>query len=367
MIKKVNSILAFILISFAALAQVPQLMSYQAVIRNATNDLATLTTVGMQISILQGSSTGTAVYVETQHPTTNANGLVSLSIGSGSVISGSFSQINWAAGPYFIKTETDLSGGSNYSITGVSQLMSVPFALYAANSTPGPAGNSLLNGPSNPTPATGNNGDFYINTNTDTIFGPKTSGSWTSLTSLVGPKGPSGGYPVHYIGEQYGGGIVFYVYEGGQHGLIAATADLSDPNGITWDNPNVGSDVFTNAQMDGLLAGKINTYLILAAQRTVVYGTADNSAAYKSVSYNGGNFSDWYLPSKFELNLLYLQKAVIGGFDTKIGYPYLSSTEFDTNNVWTQEFVAGTQSTSSFICPNGTKSCGGYARAIRAF
>jgi hypothetical protein len=108
-------------------------MSYQAVIRNSSNSLVVNTQVGMQISILQTTDSGTAVYVETQIPTTNINGLVSLAIGSGTT-TGHFSAIDWSAGPYFIKTETDPTGGSSYSIIGTSQLMSVPYALYAANS-----------------------------------------------------------------------------------------------------------------------------------------------------------------------------------------------------------------------------------------
>ena len=126
-----------------AFAQAPEKMSYQAVVRNTTNNLVTNQPVGMQISILQGSATGTAVYVETQTPTSNANGLVSLEIGGGSVVSGNMATINWANGPYFIKTETDPTGGSTYTITGTSQLLSTPYALYAktsGSSIPGPAG-----------------------------------------------------------------------------------------------------------------------------------------------------------------------------------------------------------------------------------
>ncbi|MEA3508406.1 MAG: FISUMP domain-containing protein, partial [Synergistota bacterium] len=74
---------------------------------------------------------GTAVYVETQTPTTNVNGLVSIEIGAGTVQSGDFTTIDWANGPYFIKTETDPAGGTNYTITGTSQLLSVPYALHA--------------------------------------------------------------------------------------------------------------------------------------------------------------------------------------------------------------------------------------------
>ena len=112
-------------------AQAPEKMSYQAVVRDASNNLTINQAVGMQITILQGSSTGTPVYVETQTPTTNTNGLVSLEIGSGTVVSGVFATTNWAAGPYYIKTETDPTGGISYTITGTSQLMSVPYALHA--------------------------------------------------------------------------------------------------------------------------------------------------------------------------------------------------------------------------------------------
>ena len=173
--KKTLSIVAGLLLTMSVFAQAPEKMSYQAVVRNTTNNLVTNQTVGMQISILQGSATGTAVYVETQTPTSNANGLVSLEIGGGTVVSGNMATINWANGPYFIKTETDPTGGSSYTITGTSQLLSTPYALYA-----------------------------------------KTSGSST----------PSGF--THYLGEAFNGGIIFYLYKGSdglEHGLIVALTE----------------------------------------------------------------------------------------------------------------------------------------------
>jgi hypothetical protein len=115
-------------------AQAPQLMSYQTVIRDINDRLVTSQSVGMQISILQGTSSGTVVYKETQTTNTNINGLASLSIGNGNVVSGTFAGINWAAGPYYIKTETDITGGTNYKIIGTAQLESVPYALYSGGS-----------------------------------------------------------------------------------------------------------------------------------------------------------------------------------------------------------------------------------------
>src|SRR6056297_4258855 len=129
--KKLFTILATVLLTASVFAQSPNGMSYQAVIRDVSDNLITDTEVGMQISILQDSESGTEVYVETQTPTTNANGLVSIEIGSGTPVTGTFAGIDWTNGPYYIKTETDPAGATSYSITGTSQLLSVPYALHA--------------------------------------------------------------------------------------------------------------------------------------------------------------------------------------------------------------------------------------------
>ena len=133
--KKISSLLIASMLSIVALAQSPEMMSYQAVVRDAGDNLVAATTIGMQISILQDSINGTAVYVETHAPTTNINGLVSLEIGAGSNVVGTFNAIDWSSGTYFIKTETDPTGGTSYTITGTSQLLSVPYALFAKNSS----------------------------------------------------------------------------------------------------------------------------------------------------------------------------------------------------------------------------------------
>ena len=111
----------------ASFAQAPQKMSFQAVIRNSSNGLVTDKSVGVRISILQGSSSGSLVYSETQNLRTNSNGLLTAEIGGAP----GFSSIDWANGPYYIKTETDPTGGTFYTITGTTQLMSVPYALHA--------------------------------------------------------------------------------------------------------------------------------------------------------------------------------------------------------------------------------------------
>ncbi|MFC0875519.1 FISUMP domain-containing protein [Saccharicrinis sp. FJH2] len=129
--KRLLIILTAIVFTVSVFAQPPEKMSYQAVIRDANNNLLPNQPVGMQISIMQESPDGAAVYVETQTPTTNENGLVSIEVGTGMVVSGGFANVDWAKGPYFIKTEADPTGGTDYTITGTSQLLSVPYALHA--------------------------------------------------------------------------------------------------------------------------------------------------------------------------------------------------------------------------------------------
>lgn len=132
--KKIYTLLATVIFSLSIFAQAPEKMSYQAVVRDGSDALVVSSTVGMQISILQTTSSGTAVYVETQTPTTNANGLVSIEVGSGTVVSGDFTTIDWSSDSYFIKTDIDPTGGTSYTISGASQLLSVPYALFAKNS-----------------------------------------------------------------------------------------------------------------------------------------------------------------------------------------------------------------------------------------
>jgi hypothetical protein len=130
--KKFYALLCTVLFTVAIFAQAPQKLTYQALIRNSSHALVTSTPIGMQISILKGSESGSPVYVETQTPTTNGNGLVTIEIGGGTVVSGSFATIDWADGPYFIKTEVATAAPlTTYTITGVSQILSVPYALHS--------------------------------------------------------------------------------------------------------------------------------------------------------------------------------------------------------------------------------------------
>ena len=279
-------------------AQAPQKMSYQAVIRTSSNLLTFNQIVGMRISVLQGSPTGTVAYSEIQTPSTNANGLVNLEIGTGSVISGTFTAINWANGPYFIKTETDPTGGNAYTIVGTNEFMSVPYALFSANVTPGPAG------------ATGPQGPI----------------------GLVGPPDN-----LHYIGELFGGGIVVKVYKilGIEHGLIAGLTDLS--SGMPWATAS-----YTSLSVSG---GATNPVDGLANSNAIVsdVGAGNTYAAGLCRASTVGGFNDWYLPAVLELqdciDAASIINRIIGnsnGIYLALSPRYWSSTQTGPTGAWYQ-------------------------------
>ena len=125
------TVLLFVALTLNVFAQSPEKMSYQAIIRAQDNSLVINSNISLKIIVHQGTVTGTNVYEETHSVITNNNGLVSLEIGTGRIATGNFSSIAWERGPYFIETKVDTAGGTNYNIIGITQLLSVPYALHA--------------------------------------------------------------------------------------------------------------------------------------------------------------------------------------------------------------------------------------------
>jgi len=312
---RIITICVAVLMTASIFAQTPEQMSYQAVIRDSADELVTNTQVGMQISILQGTANGSAVYVETQTPTTNINGLVSVEIGTGTIVSGDFSTIDWANGPYFIKTETDPSGGANYTITGTSELLSVPYALHAKTAE--------------------------------------------TAESLVGGDSGGGGF-THYIGEEFGGGVVFHLWkdaQGVEHGLIVDKTDLSTTQ--AWSNIDqtlIGPSA--QSSWDGLS----NSNAIEGQ-----YGHSNSVSALCLNSTNGGK-SDWYLPSIDELSLLWQSRFYVNKSLSAIGGAtvlptsayYWSSTESIATNAFNFDFDRG-------YANDYSKAWTYSVRAVRAF
>lgn len=128
--KQIINTIAAMILAVVSYAQAPNSFKYQAVIRDASGVILNNQNVGLQFTIQQGMPGGTAVYTETFAPTTNDYGLVNAEIGTGTTTD-DFSTIDWSAGPYFIETAVDVTGGTTYAIMGTSQLLSVPYALHA--------------------------------------------------------------------------------------------------------------------------------------------------------------------------------------------------------------------------------------------
>jgi hypothetical protein len=128
---QLSILLLFVTVTLKVFAQAPEKMSYQAIIRAQDNSLVINSLISLKVIIHQGSESGTGVYQETHSGNTNNNGLISLEIGKGTIITGEFSKITWERGPYFIETKVDITGGTNYNIIGITQLLSVPYALHA--------------------------------------------------------------------------------------------------------------------------------------------------------------------------------------------------------------------------------------------
>src|SRR5690554_5835793 len=375
--KKIITVCAVLLMTASVFAQAPEKMSYQAVVRDGSNALVSSTAVGMQISILQGSATGTAVYVETQTPTSNINGLVSLEIGSGTVVSGDFTTIDWANGLYFIKTETDPTGGTSYTITGTSQLLSVPYALHAktAETVTGTItetdfifGASVASGITGTDTINWNNKlDSY--TETDPIFGASVASgitgtdttNWnnkqdqlvagTNITIVGNTISATGGGSTNnfYLGQDTLGGIVFYIYigsDGNQHGLIV------NKNESTAQWQSSGTTTNATRSWDGVY----NTGLM----------TSSPAANYVNGLTDGG-FTDWYLPSIDELSILWHNRFHANNALNAGGFTLLSNTVL----YWSSTEDSATDALC-FLFNRGYSSSYGKSytysvRAVRAF
>ena len=384
--KKLITIFAAVLITASVFAQAPQKMSYQAVILNTSNALVTSTAVGMQISILQGSPTGTAVYVETQTPSTNANGLVSLEIGTGTIVTGTFAGINWATGPYFIKTETDPTGGTAYTIAGTNELMSVPYALFSANGTPGATGAAGTNGAVGATGAAGTNGTpgatGAAGTNgvdgavgaTGTVGATGAAGTTGSvgstgaagtngavgLTGLTGAVGATGSQGIQGIagndgavgatGSQGIQGIQGLTGLAGATGSVGATGSQG-PIGLTGaaggEGPfKLGKDtlggivyyIYIGADnlQHGLIVSKTESTAVWQASGTLTGANRTWDGAFNTTlmtssaaaTYIATLGAGWYLPSIDELSLLWQSRFTSNKALNTGGFTLLSTTAY---------------------------------------
>lgn len=190
--KLLFTISLFVISILHSYAQVPQLMSYQAVMRDVDGKLLSNQSISIRASIVQDSANGQVIYNEVHYAHTNANGLVTLKIGQGTLVNGLFEEIPWELGPFYLRCETDPSGGTNYSITGTNQLLSVPYALYSGNGgTPGPQGPEGPQGEQGPQGPQGPEGPQGPQGLVGQDGAPGPQGP-EGPQGPVGPEGPSG-------------------------------------------------------------------------------------------------------------------------------------------------------------------------------
>lgn len=323
--KKLLTLVIVIIITSFSFGQVPEKMSYQAIVRNSGNNVVSNQMVKMQISILKGSIDGNAVYVEEQTKSTNFNGLVTLEIGTGTLISGNFTTIDWSADKYFIKTETDPTGGSNYSITGTSQLLAVPYAFHSktadhltgAITETDPVFNSSVAANIKDTDITNWNGKISVETqkfsydcndnlyissgNSIKIPGIAAANTFTSAqiqsklnsgmtVCEIKAQNPCGLPDSAFYGLTYQGGLIFLIQ--GCSGYVVAPTEQS--TSAAWWN---GTPYFFNIS--------INSYGSVAETSTIVAQLGSGTYAASicdQLVLNG--YSDWFLPGFLALSNL---------------------------------------------------------------
>ncbi len=266
----------------------PNAFNYSAIARDNLGQPLITTVIGIQISILKTSPLGVSQFSENHTVITDNYGLFNLVVGAGAIQSGSISTIDWGNDNYFLKIGIDVNGGTNFLEVGTTQLLSVPYALYAKK-----AGSIIAGG--------------------------------NSSDSLQ-----------HHIGESYGGGIIFHLWKdafGVEHGLIVDKIDLSLSH--SWSNVE---DTIVGIEAQSYWNGKGNSQAIVAQT-----GHTTSAASLCLNSTNGG-FNDWYLPSLDELELI--SKKI---FDVNIGLRSINDATEIKNYIDPTQNVYYLSSTEAFI------------------
>ena len=386
-----NAITRLFLLLFTLCTCAQQGINYKALIKDEGGNVIVNQSITVQFQILQGVLGVKMVnlYQETNSPTTDSNGIVIVNIGEGTVEYGDFDWIDWSRDDIYLNVQIDTGGG--LTDMGTTQFMAVPYALQATKTGSGiPADGTegqilTIQGGvpvwSSPCPIS-----FYSDTDSDGYGDPGNTllacqpppgyvidnTDCDDTDATINPSVPEildgidnncdGQVDEATIGDLRAGGIVFWVDPADNtHGLVCAIEDQS--SGIRWNN---GFDVETGATGITIGTGSANTDAIIAVQGPV----ETDYAAGLARAYTGGGFTDWFLPSKDEINQMSVNKLIIndtatanGGsvFGNVLGDYYWSSSERNTKEAWGQSGYNNNQNN------NSKKSEVFFVRAVRAF
>lgn len=362
-LKTLMIVIGVCLYSEFVFAQTPQGINYQGQALDAGN-LVKDKTISIKISIIKYKADGAAEYTELHSIKTNSIGVFSVVIGTGVVTNGNFTGIDWSKTPKFMKSEIDINGGSNFTLSNTSSLVSVPYAHYAQNVKNADKDTTneiqIISRLNDEIVLSKNGGKVNIKDadadptneiqNLSSVLTQSSDAGAHLISNLVAPvqanDAATKGYvdqlkeivnalqskvtslensKVLSIGDVWQGGIVFYIDGTGKHGLVTATLDQGYS---AW---GCNSADVAGATGTAIGTGSINTAAILMA----CGGTASAAQVCKQLTLAA--YTDWFLPSKDELYLMYLNLKVkgLGGFSN---LRYLSSSQTEISACFIQDF-----------------------------
>jgi N-acetylneuraminic acid mutarotase len=371
--KRIIFLVISIVLVFHSFSQINNGFKYQAVARDSFGNEIKQHAIALQLSILEGSVTGIIVYKETHNTTTNKFGLFGVTIGKGTPLSGNFNTINWPSGLYFLKTEVDVTGGTNFKLMGVSQLLDVPFAKYAEIS--GKAINDLDISPTNEFQTLALTQDTLSISNGNSLFMPRfipentcllslyitppfgytysgddisTNTSWQTKASMPTPRMDAASAVVNNK---------IYIIGGWTGTTTISLVEEYDPSTNTWA---------TKTSMPTI---RLSMGCGVVNNKIYVFGGGNGSTYYSKVEEYDPATDTWTTKSNMPISRVELSCAVvnnkiyvIGGYNSTIGALNITEEYTPATDSWSTKANMPTArwTQNSIACNNKIYVIGGY-------